>query len=161
EAYLPGVVSGEVLAGWREDAYRVQAVCARSYAIHERVRSLARGDSFDVESTTMDQVYTGHGAPRWAREAVASTRGVMVTFGGAPLRTYYSSTCGGRSAGADETFPTGRGHEYNRAAPLKAHERVHGCQESPLYRWTRERDRGELEKRIRAFGQSRGLLVRR
>lgn len=161
EAYLPGVVAGEVLAGWDVDAYRVQAVCARTYAIHERLRSMAAGSDFDLESTTTDQVYTGQGAPRWARDAVLATRGVIVTFGGAPLRTYYSSTCGGRSAGADEVFPTGRGHEYNRAAPLKAHDRPHACQESPLYRWKRERDRGELERRIRAFGASRGLLVRR
>jgi stage II sporulation protein D len=161
ESYLPGVVAGEVLGGWRTDAYRVQAVCARTYAIHERLRSMATGASFDVESTTMDQVYTGHGAARWARDAVVATRGVMVTFGGAPLRTYYSSTCGGRSAGADETFPTGRGHEYNRAAPLMAHERAHACEDSPLYTWRRHRDRAELEKRIRAFGQSRQLLVRR
>lgn len=161
ETYLPGVVAGEVLGGWRPEAYRVQAVCARSYAIHERLRSIARGHAFDVESTTMDQVYTGHNTPRWARDAVVATRGVLVSFGGAPLRTYYSSTCGGRSAGADETFPTGRGHEYNRAAPLKAHDRRHACQESPLYTWTRERNRVELEQRIRAFGQSRGLLIRR
>lgn len=161
EAYLPGVVAGEVLAGWKPDAYRVQAVCARTYAIHERLRSIASGSDFDVESTTTDQVYTGQAAPRWARDAVLATRGVIVTFGGAPLRTYYSSTCGGRSAGADEVFPTGRGHEYNRAAPLKAHDRPHACQDSPLYRWKRERDRAELERRIRAFGASRGLLVRR
>lgn len=161
EDYLPGVVSKEMLAGWPLTAFQVQAVCARTYALQERGLSLLRGDHFDLESTDRDQVYGGASANPTAQEAVRSTRGLVLKHNGVILRAYYSSTCGGRTASARDTWPIGKGYEYNLAAPIQAHTRPSACDISPLYRWTVTRDRAELEQRIRAFGERQKLLVRR
>ena len=98
EDYLPGVVGKEMLNGWPLAAYQAQAVAARTYAMHERQR--CAGGSYDVESNDRDQVYGGASTNATAREAVRSTRGVVLMDADRLLRTYYSSTCGGRTAAA-------------------------------------------------------------
>lgn len=165
EEYLSGVVAKEMLAGWPLEAYRVQAVAARTYAMQERERNLKSaggGGSFDVESSDRDQVYAGATTNKTAIEAVRSTRGVVLMDGENILRAYFSSTCGGRVASARDTWPTGPGFEYNLAAPIQAHTppRESACNASPLYRWTTERPRGELVVRLRTFGERNRLMVR-
>lgn len=161
EDYLPGVVGKEMLIGWPLTAFQVQAVCARTYALQERSLSLRRGEAFDLENSDRDQVYAGLQRNPTVLEAVRSTRGQVIMDGDTVLRAYYSSTCGGRTASARDTWPTGPGYEYNRAAPIQAHTRETICDKSPLYRWSVTRDRDELARRIRAFGERQQLMVRR
>lgn len=161
EDYLPGVVGKEMLTGWPLAAFQVQAVCARTYALQERSLSVRRNEQFDLESSDRDQVYAGALRNPTVLEAVRSTRGQVIMDGDTILRAYYSSTCGGRTASARDTWPTGPGYEYNLAAPIQAHSRESICDKSPLYRWTVMRDRDELARRIRAFGERQNLLVRK
>jgi stage II sporulation protein D len=161
EEYLSGVVAREMLTGWPPAAYQVQAVAARTYALQERQRSMNAGASFDVESSDRDQVYGGATSNGAAREAVRSTRGVALMDGDRLLRAYYSSTCGGRTAAARETWPTGPGYEYNLAGPIQEHHREFACQQSPLFRWSVERPKGELVQRLRWFGERNGFPVKR
>lgn len=167
EAYVAGVIARELYANWRPAAFEAQAVAARSYALHERDRARASGRAFDVESTTRDQVFGGSTQLAVAIAGARSTRGIVLIHEGegpdaAPraagrtgeiLRTYYSSTCGGRSAGATETWPSGPGFEFNRALPLRAHARACDCSASGLHRWTRTRNVSELSDRLRAWGR--------
>nr|MBA2295917.1 hypothetical protein [Actinomycetota bacterium] len=53
EAYLLGVVPGEMPRGWPLEALKAQAVAARTYA----VRRLVTGRSFDLYSDWRSQVY--------------------------------------------------------------------------------------------------------
>jgi stage II sporulation protein D len=161
EEYLPGVVGKEMLTGWPLTAFQVQAVCARTYALQERSLSARRNEHFDLENSDRDQVYAGANRNPTILEAVRSTRGQVLMDGDTILRAYYSSTCGGRTASARDTWPTGKGYEYNLAGPIQAHTRESICDKSPLYRWTVERDRDELARRIRAFGERQNLLVRK
>lgn len=152
EIYLPGVCAAELFARWPEETYRAQAVAARTYALHQRERSRQAGRWYDVESTAADQVYAGLTANQTAIGAVQGTRGLVVTYQGSLLRTYYSSTCGGRAAGAAETWPTGPGYEFNLAAPIQGRVRPIACEESPLFRWEAKRTADELGERLRAWG---------
>lgn len=166
EDYLPGVVQKEMLTNWPLAAYQVQAVCARTYAMQERARSRAAsgsggGGAFDLEATDRDQVYSGAGVNRVALDAVASTRGMAIMYQGGVLRAYYSSTCGGRTASARDTWPITRGFEYNLAAPIQARTREWACNASPLYRWTVTRNKSETVKRFVTFGEKNQLLIRR
>lgn len=166
EDYLPGVVAKEMYTGWPRGAYEVQAVCARTYALHERMRVLGTGTArghYDVDGDERDQAYAGLTGNSAAVEAVRATRGMVLCDGGSGqlLRAYYSSTCGGRSAGAAETWPTGPGFEFNLAGPLQGAGRECICQNAPLNRWSVQRDADELAARLRAYGQKSGLLVRK
>lgn len=133
EAYLAGVLPGEVLRSWRAETYKAQAIAARTYALMAR-NARSRYD-FDVYDSTLSQVYGGAGAETdksW--EAVRATWGVVTTYraaGGkrALLKTYYHSTCGGETAGAGSVFggPT--------SPPLAGGVKCTYCRKSPKYRW--------------------------
>jgi stage II sporulation protein D len=161
EEYLPGVVAKEMLTGWPLAAYQAQSVAARTYALQERERACNAGLGYDVECSDRDQVYAGMTSNTPAREAVRATRGVVLKDGERLLRTYFSSTCGGRTAAAKDTWPTGPGFEYNLAGPIQEHHRDSACVASPLYRWTVERPRAELVKRFRLFGERNGFAVKK
>lgn len=161
ETYLPGVLVKELYPSWPLECFEAQAVCARSYAMHERARARAIGRWFDVEGTVVDQAFVGATEHATANTAAEATRGQVITHdGGRLLRAYYSSTCAGRPGAAADTWPTGPGFAFNLAEPIQAHPREHYCQKSPAYRWERERGRERLSLRIRRWGQENGHAVK-
>jgi stage II sporulation protein D len=156
EDYLAGVVGAELYPDWKAPGvFEVQAVCARTYALQERERSVALKQEWDLESSEEDQAYKGGTFKAEAYNAVRATRGVVLTTKGKLLRAYYSSTCGGRTAAAADVWPTGAGYEYNLAAPIQAHRREHACHDSPRYRWEVTRDRAAFSKQLREWGKAK------
>jgi len=92
ENYLLGI--HEVPESWADkggmEALKAQAVAARSFAL----AATGNGAS-PICATEACQVYkTSLKSGAWA-EAVRATRGWVVTRGGGPVSTYYSSTTGG------------------------------------------------------------------
>jgi stage II sporulation protein D len=160
ESYLPGVIAKELYKDWALETFKAQAIAARSYALQERGRRMALGVAFDVESNEADQAYGGRTDHAIAHRAVKDTAGVVLTYQGRFLRAYYCSTVGGRAANARDTWPTGKGFEFNLDAPIQASSRDDADSASPLYRWTVARDRKELIKRIREYGRTANSAVR-
>lgn len=160
EQYLPGVISKELVANWSQPSFEAQAIAARSYALHEKQRHVARGEYYDVESTDRDQVYGGRTTNPTAVAAVQATKGKVLMYQGFLLRAYYSSTCGGQPGSARDVWPTKNGFEFNLAAPLQGGEREHACQFSPLYQWQATRDVSDLLRRIKGWGTDQQLAIR-
>ncbi|MFG0257617.1 MAG: SpoIID/LytB domain-containing protein [Phycisphaerales bacterium JB043] len=160
ESYLPGVLAHELYPSWSPVAFRAQAIAARSYALHEMQRRDRLNAHFHVERTTQDQAYGGQTDNQRAIEAVRDTRAVVLTYNNHLLRTYYSSTCGGRAGSARHTWPTTVGFGFNLDAPIQAHQRRCPCEASPRYRWTRTRDARRYARRLASFGASRGLRIK-
>lgn len=161
ETYLPGVLDGELYATWSLGTFEMQAVAARTYALHEREVARRQGAAFDVESTTADQVFRGLVKNPVASDAAKRTRGEILTYRGKLIKAYYSSTCGGRPGSASDVWPTGEGFEANSVAPLQAKERTIYCQASPYYRWEITRGDDDVSARIRAWGSSNGNEIKR
>ncbi len=160
EEYIKGVVAAEMYASWPLDAYQAQAVAARSYALHERQRARLTGARFDVESSVADQAYKGVELAPQVHKAVDETRGVILTWNGSVLRSYYHSTSGGRGANARDTWPTSRGFEYNLVGPLQATPREESGSTSPYFRWTISRTRADVSARVRQWGKDHAQPVR-
>jgi len=163
ETYLPGVIAKELYASWTLTAFEVQAIAARTYALHEALRQRGLGRHYDLESTTRDQVYGGATANTTAHRAVRATAGqVLLDEKRRLLRAYYSSDCGGRPASAADTFPTTRGYEFNLALPIQAAPgtRRDFASFSPVNRWTVVRSRDELVGRFAEYGKRHGLAIR-
>jgi stage II sporulation protein D len=101
DAYVQGVIPGEMPASWRPEALKVQAVAARSYAL-----ATDRGGSlFDQYSDTRSQVYLGMGAEQRSTNAAArATAGQVVLYHGRVATTYYFSTSGGRTENIENVF---------------------------------------------------------
>lgn len=153
EAYLRGVVPRESPAGWGDavggagmNALRAQAVAARSYASTEnRYAGLAH------TCDTMDcQVYGGSGLREGVSEqpysledprtdlAIAETAGVVIRGrNGAVVRTEFSSSNGGRTAGGIFTAQTDPGD-------LAAN--------SSLMMWTRNVTAAQVQQRFPQIG---------
>jgi len=135
EAYLAGVVAKELYRTWHLEAYKAQAVAARTYALMQHNRRRACG--FDLYDTPTSQVYGGVDAEtKKAWQAVRATRGVVATYesGGRPvlLPTYYHSTCGG------DTVPAGTVFGGPTPPPLRGGTGCTYCRGAPRYRWKKE-----------------------
>lgn len=160
ERYVASVASRELYPSWDAAAFEAQAVAARSYAIQSMGLRSRRDRGWHVESSTIDQAYPGHTTHERSIAAAMATRGKVLVWGGKVLRAYYSSTSGGRSASAADTWPTGEGFEYNRALPIQAHEAIHASDASRFHRWQVVRTADEVTQRLRAWGGANGHSLR-
>lgn len=103
EAYLRGVVPGEVPLSWPAEALKAQAVAARTYA----TTSIAADRPYDLYADVRSQVYGGIPVESPTTDAaVLATSGQIVTYQGRPARTFYFSSSGGRTASALDVFGT-------------------------------------------------------
>lgn len=115
EDYLLGVVPWEMPSSWPLEALKAQTVAARTYTLTHLGKNAAEG--FDMVNTTDDQVYGGVPAetPRTS-QAVAGTKGLVLTFGGKLAGTYYFSSSGGYTEN-NEVVWGGIPIAYLRAVP--------------------------------------------
>jgi stage II sporulation protein D len=149
EAYLLGVVSAEM--GRRSEsefeALKAQAVVSRTYALRNLRRRAALG--FDLHAGVADQVYSGSASETpEGLQAVGSTRGLVLTHGGAPIDAFYYSTCGGQTADGTEAFRAAS-RPYLRSFPdVDANGEAY-CRISPRYRWREEWTGGALRTTLR------------
>ena len=112
ERYLCGVLAGEMKNDWPMEALRAQAILARTFVIRfitEKQSMYAGADiSTDIKEA---QAYDADGVNDRIREAVNSTRGQIVCYGGEPIYAWFHAHAGGRTATAAE------GLSYEKDAP--------------------------------------------
>jgi SpoIID/LytB domain protein len=102
EAYLFGVVPGEMPFHWVPEALKAQAVAARTYALAVR----KSGSDFDLYPDVRSQVYGGISAERSSTTAaVQATAGRVVLYQGRLATTYFFSTSGGKTATVGDVWP--------------------------------------------------------
>ncbi len=138
EDYLAGVVSAEsgIKSVGDVEALRAQTIVARTYALRNVGRREAIG--FDLYASVEDQVYGGVGAETaLGREAVAFTRGQVVTYQGELVDAFYSSTCGGRTSIGTEIFK-GANRPYLRSIDDAPRGGAAYCSISPRFTWREE-----------------------
>ena len=124
EAYLQGVVAGEMPHMWPMEALQAQAVAARSYALANLVKS----KPFDLYADQRSQVYLGVAGERpRTSDAVQATAGEVVTYGGGVASTLYFSSSGGKTASAADVFGVPTPYLISRPDPWD--------KASPYHRW--------------------------
>jgi stage II sporulation protein D len=154
ERYLRGVLASELLPDWHDEAYKAQAIVARTYALYE-ARTDGVNRSFDVFADQRSQVYGGIQAESdRSLRATADTAGIVVAFGSPGhetiFKSYFSACCGGigqssADAFGDPDFP-----------PLAAQDHGACCIESPKFNWGPILiSKAELTRRVRAWGTAR------
>ncbi|WP_157448756.1 SpoIID/LytB domain-containing protein [Deinococcus peraridilitoris] len=124
EDYLRGVVPAEMPSSWPAEALKAQAVIARTYAVSR----LSPGAAYDLCASEQCQVYGGiaRETPS-ANEAVAQTRGSVISFAGKAARAVFSSDSGGYTASAGEVWGTDYPYLVAQPDPLSR---------SPKSEWT-------------------------
>ena len=151
EQYLPGVLPSELFPDWHPEAYKAQAIVARTYGLYE-ARVDGAGRYFDVYADQRSQVYNGiHAESAKSRSATQDTRGIVVAFGPAGhetiFKSYFSSCCGGIGQSANDAFGD------PDLPPLRAQNRGNCCAQSTKFHWpTVSITKTEITRRIRAWG---------
>ena len=94
ETYLQGVVPYEMSDSFPVEALKVQAVCARTYALSK----LNPDADWDVVDTTNDQVFKGL-RPEYKNTALAvtGTDGLVLTYRNKLITAWYSASNGGQT----------------------------------------------------------------
>lgn len=105
DAYLKGVLAREMLPKWDPEAYRAQAIVARTYALYE-AKTAPGGKYFDLHADTRSQVYGGiESETEKSRQAVDDTAGVVVAYGPPGhekiFKAFFSACCGGIGQAGD------------------------------------------------------------
>lgn len=101
EAYLHGVVPGEMPASFAPEALKAQAVCARTYAAMQVLGTAYEQYHADVDDTTACQVYLPENENQAATDAVNATEGQILTYEGIIASVYYFSTSCGYTTGLE------------------------------------------------------------
>lgn len=159
EAYVQGVVAGEMPASFELEALKAQAVAARTYAVRHMRRFGGRGcdepgaEQADVcadpatnqNYVTLRQLEAKEGrqAARayWdrIRQAVEATRGEIVLYHGTPIEAVYHST----DVGATEDAAAVWSGDYPYLKSVKSDD-----QNSPRYRSTLTVSLADLAQRL-------------
>ncbi|MBM4123391.1 MAG: SpoIID/LytB domain-containing protein [Nitrospira sp.] len=150
EEYVKGVVPSEMHAGWHPEALKVQAVVARTYVLYQRLAGRER--DYDVVAGTQDQVYRGrHGLDERVQQAVESTRGLILTYRGAPILAAFSSTAAGPTEDAMNVWSKDLPYLKGVECPFD--------QNSPYYQWRAEFKLQDLESSLKRQGIAVGPIA--
>ncbi len=138
EDYLLGVVIAELGVKDPSDmeALKAQAIVSRTYAL----RNLGRweADGFDLYASVNDQVYAGiRSESPLGRQAVEGTRGQVITYQGAMIDAFFSSTCAGRTVRGAEVFRAAD-RPYLRSIVDAPKGGAAYCSISPRFNWREE-----------------------
>lgn len=150
EEYVKGVVPSEVSSTWHPEMLKAQAVAARTYALYQQMLSATR--EYDVAATVQDQVYRGkQGIDVGILRAVEETRGLVITYLGAPIYAAFSSTAAGLTEDAmnvwSKEYPYLKGVE----CPFDL--------ASPYYQWKSSFKIDTLEQNLRQQGFPVGTIA--
>ncbi len=104
ERYLYGVVPSEMPSGYGLEASKVQAVTARSYGYNQFYANKYYEYGANVDDSTMCQVYNNTGYSQTAKDAVDSTKGLCMTYGGEVISANFFSTSAGTTANSGEVW---------------------------------------------------------
>lgn len=110
ETYLEGVVPSEMPSSYHQEALKAQAVCARTYAWKQIEDSCLEKYGADVDDSVNFQVYQNQAQAETTDDAVACTKGQVMTHNGELIQAYYFSTSAGTTStdqiwGADSAAP--------------------------------------------------------
>jgi stage II sporulation protein D len=154
DSYLKGVLSSELLKNWQLEAYKAQAIAARTYALYH-MKTDGANRPWDVYDDTRSQVYGGVDAEtEKSRQATDETAGVVLAYGPEGeehiFEAYFSSCCGGISQSAYDALGG------PRIDPLSAQNVGALCNASPKFNWGPiVIARPELTRRIKTWGARR------
>jgi stage II sporulation protein D len=144
--YLKGVIADEMPASWHPEAVKAQAVAARTYATWSRSQNPSR--YYQICDTTSCQVYGGVVAEdARSTAAVTATARKILTYGGKPAFSQFSSSSGGWTSAGGVPYLTAKADPYD------------GLGGNPVHEWTETLTAGRIEGAYPSVGTLRRIQV--
>lgn len=107
EEYLYAVIPSEMPTSHGLEAAKVQAITARSFALHQIYQNAFHQFGAHVDDSVISQVYNNIPETDISIAAVTATRGQVLTVNGQLVIANYFSTSGGTTANFGEVWPQG------------------------------------------------------
>jgi len=142
EQYLYSVLGAEMSGNWPQEALKAQAVAARSYALHQRLKS--ETDIYDVDNTQSSQVYKGlQTESSGTYSAVDATVGQVLIYNSQIILAVFHSASGGHTENVEDVWTEPL--PYLRAVP-------DFDQSAPVYQWKENFTRDQMSNKISGVG---------
>jgi stage II sporulation protein D len=142
ETYVAGIVSSELPGGWPLEAYKAQAVAARTFAVWQKYRRLDL--PYHMESSVLDQVYGGAQREHpLAQQAARETRGMVLTSRRHLAQAYFHASCGDRTESAKEG--------WGSPLPYLPGSKCGYCKAANRYAWTAKIARTDVDKAFKTL----------
>ncbi len=149
ENYLYGVVPKEMPPKWAKQALMAQAVAARTYALY--VKEKSKDKPYDLESTTLSQVYGGYNAEiTTSNMAIDETKGKVMTYDGKLIVAYFHSNSGGHTEDSKNVWSADI--PYLKGVPDKFSENT------PVTNWEYFLSSDLAQKRLQEHGINAGSI---
>jgi len=116
EEYLFAVIPSEMPTAHGLEAAKVQAITARSFAMHQFYQNAFMHLGAHVDDSVISQVYNNIPETEISVEAVNATRGQVLSVDGELVIANYFSTSGGTTANFGEVWA--RGSEFPSDTPI-------------------------------------------
>ena len=144
EKYVQGVVAAEMPSTWKPEALKAQAVAARTYG----VQGMRTSRYYDMCDTTSCQVYRGvAGETSATNAAVSGTAGDILTYGGKPALTQFSSSSGGYTAPGSQPYLSSHLDKYDNTPS------------NPHHVWTKALTASAVQKAYPTIGTLRKIAI--
>jgi len=129
EEYLYAVVPSEMPSGYGLEASKVQAVTARSFAVHQVMANRFHALGGNIDDSVMSQVYNNIAENDISIEAVEATRGLVLWYGDQVVQANFFSTSAGMTANSGEVWAFGQ--VFPGATPTFLRARPQGINNMP------------------------------
>ena len=104
EEYLYAVIGSEMPVSYGDEALKVQAVCARSYAYKQLIYNGCGEYGAHVDDSVSYQVYNNAEETEETIAAVDGTKGQVMEYEGEVITAYYFSTSCGYTASSEDVW---------------------------------------------------------
>lgn len=146
DKYVRGVLPSEVFTSWPAAALRAQAVAARTYAAYKRFTH--PGEPYHLCDTTSCQVYGGRSVEvASTSKAVSDTSAKILTYGGDPALTEFSSSSGGWTTAGDFPYLVAKADKFD------------DFPQNPMHHWTKSVDGAAISAAYPTIGTFQSLTV--
>lgn len=147
ENYVFAVIQAEGFSKWPTNMHKLQAIISRTYAIRQmrEQRKKKNRPFYDIKGNNYHQKYNGNLGYNHLREAVTSTKGIILTYQDEAVLTMFDACCGG------STPANISGLDFNKAPYLRREEPCHFCKEHKLYQWERKMPVSKFFKSLYAY----------
>lgn len=103
ETYVEGVLAGEMKNDWPMEALKAQAILARTFVMKFVTEKESKYQGADISTDIEEaQAYDATGVNQRIQQAVAETRGMVLTSDGKLIYSWFHSHSGGKTAMAKE-----------------------------------------------------------
>lgn len=134
ESYLPSVLTGEIGDLTQAEAFKAQAVAARTYTFTLKNNHIK--DGYNLCDSQHCQVYYGQDEIKSkAAKAIEDTTGLILTYKGKPAATFYHASCGGYTEDIRNVWPDGNKKPYLISVKDGDNPRKPYCSIAHKFKW--------------------------